>query len=368
MSVLTANSQATDDAGPQPKQRRRLRTAIINLLLLCVSLLIAFTVGEIALRLFWSPTIMPRWVENAPYGIRKNIGNIRGTMVYPEYRHKLSSNSEGFRGRREYAVRKPQGVFRAVALGDSVVNGYGVEDEQTFSALLEKKLSARHPAEVLNMGVAGFCSAEELIQLQEVGLRYEPDLVILGYFINDHFENLTSELFLFKDGKLLRNPEPPDPAIRLRDRLSRLPGYNFLCQHSYLVNFLRTRASQFFRNKVAAKHQSPDYLGENLSAEQIRFTAALLDEIIKTCSDRGIGLVILNIPMKRNGVWFSNLPLEHLKLKEKVRIVDVAEEIFRGRDINEIAHQTSYHPKPLGHELIAEWLSDYVQREFWAGK
>lgn len=341
---------------------------MINLLLLCVSLVIASIVGEIALRLFWPPLIMPRWVENAPYGIRKNVGNVRGTIITPEYRHKVSSNSEGFRGTREYSVAKPSGVFRAVVLGDSVVNGYGVEDEQTFCALLEKKLSSTRPAEVLNMGIAGFCNAEELIQLQHVGLRYEPDLVILGYFVNDHFENLISDLFLLKDGKLTRNPHPPDAAIRLRDRLSRVPGYTFLCQHSYLVSFLRSRASGLFRNKAGTKHGAGDYLGFEVTEQQIALTAALVDEIIKTCSDRGIRLVILNIPMERNGAWFSNLPLDHLKLRDKARIVDVAEEIFKGHDIKEIAREGNYHPKPPGHELIAEWLANYVQKEVWTSK
>lgn len=366
MSSSTVDPQAAGELESKPKGRRRLRTVLINLAVLGGSLLIGLIVGEIAVRLFWPPLIMPRWVENAPYGIRKNLGNIRGHIVFPEYRHKVTSNSEGFRGTREYALKKPGGVFRVVAMGDSVVNGYGVEDEETFCALLEKRLGSKRPTEVLNMGVPGFSTAEELIQLQHVGLRYEPDLVVVGYFINDHFENLISGLFLVKDGKLVRNPAPADPAIRLRDRLSRIPGYNFLCQHSYLVNFLRSKASGFFRNKVAAKHDSPDYLGDKLSNEQIALTAALLDEIIRICDERGIRIVILNIPMKREDKWFRNLPLEQLKLKDKARIVDVAEEIYKGREIKDIAHELSYHPKPVGHELIAEWLAKYVQEEHWS--
>ena len=361
--------QKPDSSGLTAKPRPgRLRKFFVNLLVLCISLIIALLVAELAVRLFWPPLIMPRWVENAPYGIRKNIGNVRGRIVTPEYRHKVSSNSQGFRGTLEYAIPKAAGVFRVIALGDSVVNGYGVEDEQTFCALLAKKLAAKRPSEVLNLGVPGFSTAEELIQLQNVGLAHQPDLMVLGYFINDHFENLTSELFSLQDGKLTRNPKPPDPAIRLRDRLSRIPGYNFLCQHSYLVNFLRNRLSGFFRGKLAAKHDAPDYFGEKLTKEQLELSAALVDETIKTCSERGIHLVILNIPMQRNGVWFRNLPVDHLKLKDKARIVDVAEEIFKGHAIKEIAHDVSYHPKPLGHELIAEWLANYVQREVWSAQ
>ena len=322
---------------------------------------------EVSVRLFCPPFIMPRWVENAPYGIRKQIGNIRGFIVTPQYRHQLSTNSKGFRGTREYAIPKPANVFRVVALGDSVVNGYGVEDEQTFSAVLEKKLSTKRPAEVVNMGVPGFGNAEELIQLEHVGFEYQPDLVILGYFVNDHFENITSDLYRLQDGKLVPNPHVKEPSIYLRDRLSRIPGYTFLCQHSYLVNFLRLKASGFFRGTLSRKHALGfnSYTGESVTEEQLTLTSALNDEIIRVCTERGVPVVILNIPMEVHGAWMQNLPADRLKLKERARIVDVAKEIWQAENIWNIAKPESYHPKARGHELIADWLAEYITREVW---
>ena len=118
---------------------------MIKLVILFVTITFMLLLGEVGARLFSAPLIMPRCVESAPYGIRTQIGNIRGTIVTPQYRHKFDTNSRGFRGTREYAVPKPAKVFRVITLGDSVVDGYGVEDDQTFSAVLEKKLSASTP-------------------------------------------------------------------------------------------------------------------------------------------------------------------------------------------------------------------------------
>lgn len=73
------------------------RKWLAQIILLVVSLAIALLLCEVAVRLFAEPFIMPRWVENAPYGIRKPIANIRGFIVTPHYRHGMSTNSKGFR-------------------------------------------------------------------------------------------------------------------------------------------------------------------------------------------------------------------------------------------------------------------------------
>jgi lysophospholipase L1-like esterase len=352
---------------PPPPPRRR-KKWLAKLLLLGATCLFMLLVGEVLVRIFSPPLIMPRWVENGPHGIRKQLPNIRGRIVTTKYRHNLSTNSKGFRGTNEYAVAKPTNVFRVVALGDSVVNGYGSEDHQNFSALLEQQLSAVKPAEVINMGIPGFSSAEELIQLQKVALDYQPDLVVLGYFVNDHFENLTCGLYSMQDGKLVRNAQGDDPAIYVRDRLSRVPGYNFLCQHSYLVNALRNKASGVFRGKLAGKHKIDGgaFTTDKPSEEMIVLTCALVDEIIKTCHDRGIKIIILNIPTEIDGAWMQNLPVDRLQLKNEAVIVDVAEQIWNKRPIQEVAFgEHNLHPRPLAHQLIADWLMDYIQKKIW---
>jgi hypothetical protein len=338
------------------------KKGVAILVMLSFGMLAALAICEVAVRVFCDPLIMPRWVENAPYGIRKQVANIRGFIVTAQYRHNFATNSKGFRGTREYQIPKPAGVYRMLALGDSVVCGYGVEDDQTYCARLEKMAPG---VEAVNIAIPGFGNAEELIQLENVGFEHQPDLVTVGYFINDPFENVTCGLYRLEDGKLIRSEKAEDKAIFIRDRLSRIPGYTFFCQHSYFLNFLRYKASGHFRAKAqASAHLPPGSYTTNTPEEHASvMTAALVDEIIRVCNERGVPILIFNIPMEVNGVWTKNMPIEKLKLKDKAKIVDVATEIWGQEDIWKIATPGSYHPKARGHELIAEWLAKYIETQ-----
>lgn len=80
------------------------------------------------------------------------------------------------------------GAMRVLMLGDSVTFGPGVAPEQTFSKVLERDLQAHDPSgryEVLNAGVVGYNTVQELTLFREVGRRYHPDLVVLTFLVND---------------------------------------------------------------------------------------------------------------------------------------------------------------------------------------
>ena len=98
------------------------------------------------------------------------------------------TNSLGFRDTREYSLSKPTGTFRVIVLGDSVTFGHGALFETTYPYLLEQRLREWRPDvrwEVWNLGVPGYNTAQELAYLNQVGASYAPDLVIVGFFLND---------------------------------------------------------------------------------------------------------------------------------------------------------------------------------------
>src|SRR6185295_13051929 len=99
------------------------------------------------------------------------------------------TSSLGFRG-REHAVPKPPGAFRILGLGDSFTFGRHAPDE-VYLELLEARLRARgFPVDVINAGVPGYDTAQELGQLRKAGLGLGPDLVLLGFFVTgDVLEN-----------------------------------------------------------------------------------------------------------------------------------------------------------------------------------
>ena len=103
---------------------------------------------------------------------------------------KIAINSKGLRD-REYPYEKPAGVFRILVLGDSFVWGYGVSNEETFTERLEQALTAEGAAiEVLNAGVSGWGTDQQLLYLESEGFKYSPELVVLAFFLYNDPENI----------------------------------------------------------------------------------------------------------------------------------------------------------------------------------
>ncbi|HSE87961.1 MAG TPA: GDSL-type esterase/lipase family protein [Candidatus Binatia bacterium] len=98
-------------------------------------------------------------------------------------------NSHGLRD-QEFPLVKPTHTFRILALGDSFTYGHGLRDEETYVKQLEAMLNQKlgnHGIryEVLNAGVPGYNTHQELIHLQEVGLLYHPDVILIGFTMSD---------------------------------------------------------------------------------------------------------------------------------------------------------------------------------------
>ena len=99
----------------------------------------------------------------------------------------FQTNSNGFRG-REFQQKKAADVYRIAGIGDSVMMGWGVGQDETYLARLETLLNRRlgpGRVEVLNFAVSGYNTIQEYYVLKDVALAYQPDLIILGYVGND---------------------------------------------------------------------------------------------------------------------------------------------------------------------------------------
>lgn len=101
----------------------------------------------------------------------------------------IQINAAGFRD-AEFSEEKPDGVYRIVVLGDSIIFGWLQKQEEIFTELLEQQLNAKavpgQRFEVYNMGVGGYNAAQELELLRSKVLAYNPDLVLVGYCSNDN--------------------------------------------------------------------------------------------------------------------------------------------------------------------------------------
>jgi lysophospholipase L1-like esterase len=98
-------------------------------------------------------------------------------------------SSAGLRD-REYAPAKPPGVFRVVVIGDSIAYGFGIPQSDALSKQLEELLQSYHAVrpvrvEVLNLGVSGYNIDQIVENLRTRGLRWQPDLIVYAYCLND---------------------------------------------------------------------------------------------------------------------------------------------------------------------------------------
>lgn len=96
----------------------------------------------------------------------------------------VHTNHQGFRMPRDIKPEKPEGTRRLVLLGDSITFGWGVQVGDTFASRLPTELGDPH-LEVINTGVGNYGTVQEVATFENVALAYQPDAVVLCYFIND---------------------------------------------------------------------------------------------------------------------------------------------------------------------------------------
>jgi len=97
------------------------------------------------------------------------------------------TNKFGFND-QDYPLQKSQGIFRILVVGDSFSWAGGREGN--YTALLERRLESYygyHRIDVINAGYPMTHTAEQLAMLKKYGLQYNPDLIILGFFIGNDF-------------------------------------------------------------------------------------------------------------------------------------------------------------------------------------
>lgn len=357
-----------------------LRKLALGLAVFAASLLAFGVVGEVVVRVLYGRDMVmfPRYHTRARYGEYQ----LRTVRPRSTFRHssrdgawEFVTNAQGFRDTRDFAYEKPAGTLRVLVLGDSHTQGYEARQDHTFSAVLERYLRQRGVrAEVLNTGVSGFSTAEELAFLENEGHRYQPDYVVLGLFANDYEDNRKAGLFgLDAGGRLTVLKKEHLPGVRAQDAIYAIPGVRWLGESSYLYSLAFNNVWALFKARLA-RDRTLEYAVANEAAvgePDVRLMGALLERMYRFCKERGIKLVVLDVPAVQEGRPFVS-SADPALLPALGRNSDAW--LDAGSTLSELAGAVEIHV-PHGHRHISEFthlalglaLGKVIQRDLGGG-
>lgn len=286
----------------------RLKKIVSNLILLFSTIVVLCLALEFILRAVYKDEIVlyPRYHTDFVYGDFR----LRGVRPNSEFLHtsidgswRFITNKQGFRNYKNVDYAKPEGVVRIICLGDSHTQGYEVRQDFTYSSIIKKYLERRgYNAETMNTGVSGFSTAEELIFLENEGIKYSPDFVVLGFYANDFEDNIKAGLFkLEQDGGLVIDKKEYIPGVRIQNIIHELPFVKYLSEHSYLYSMFFNSIWVYFKTRLA--RESHEKVTEYALPTQTEFsdyetalTSMLIKRMYDFCRTNNVKLIIVDIP------------------------------------------------------------------------
>jgi len=306
-----------------------LRARRPELLLLGFSLLCAFGLAEIAVRLLGA---------NRPQATGYAPVNTNRRAMRPH-------NARGYRD-LERTPDKGAGTRRLLCLGDSFAWGASVEFEDALPQRLERGLSRRRRErwEVVNLALPGMNTVDQEAQLAQEGFAYHPDVVLLAYVLNDSEDATAAEARRAADwAETRRQARPPS-----------------LLDHSALLAWVRGRlwATAENRRRVSGylsmyTDDAPGWVAGRRALERM---GAL-------CRAQGVPFVVAIFPLFGNPLD-ARYPFEriHARVAEAAgqagaRVVDLLP-AYRGLrwDILVVDGADDEHPNEIAHRIAANTL------------
>ena len=312
----------------------------------------------------------------------KGAPSAQGILITTETETEVRFNSVGLRD-GEYDLTKPTGVTRIAVLGDSFVWGYGVEQYENFTAVLEARLDeAGYPSEVINFGLTGYGTDQNYLAYLELARAYGPDIVLLAFYENDVLEVANDRMYgypkpyfeLDADGQLILTNQPvPEPPnwIAAREFGASALGVPGTFKNRLYSNLATIHVVRFAIGKGRLLLEGNDAYTKNSDAwPKTRALIAALDDAVT--ADGG-QLVVLLIPtrfeMLRTAPWAFELGDVIATLADERRdaaVVDLRPALSHpdeGTPADLYFEYSGYHWTAAGHAVVADALYHFLLDE-----
>lgn len=351
----------------------------INITIPFLSTLITLLLIEIGFRLYGYDPLKFYYDNNQKLPLQESL--------YPDIKYEMTPNfighiwdtdvklnSIGFRGEGPSFNPKPD--YRIIVLGDSVVFGLCVPLEATFPYQLQQLLKDEEKKyEVLNFGVNGYDTLQEIAVLKYKGLQYKPDLVVVGFCLNDvgvtsinikYIEDLKKyqENILFKF-RLVQFLTSKSDRAKLQEWLNLKNEPNvFLQDYQGQIAPIDNSENELFNLMNQLPNLYPSFWYKHIEKiGRLRFAFRQLSQISK---NNNIPILILIIPWleTQEGEYPHKIAHRIVELeatKAGLEVIDLAETFIKtGIESLKIKKYDNIHPNQKGHALIAEKLANYI--------
>lgn len=277
----------------------------------------------------------------------------------PQHAVEMRIDALGLRG-PEVSAAKPPGTFRILGLGDSFTFGDGVRDEDTYLRRLETSLDAARPGgmryEVLNAGTQGYNTRDEVLYLEHRWLELDPDLVLIGFYLNDAYSDAT---FMNRGEALGIYLQP--------EGIARYSALADLVLHAIHVRQVRREVHAFYREQFFSDGAA--FL-ERPVGMQVDWTVSreALGHAAELARGRGFGLALVIFPELY--ALGDDYPFEdvHALVSSAceelgIPVLDLLD-VFRGRDERTLwVHPSDHHLNEVGNREAAVAIEGFLRSE-----
>lgn len=249
---------------------------------------------------------------------------------------RVSTDANGLRAPL-HPEQKPEGAFRVMTLGCSTTFGWGVDDEQTYPSRLEAILQEQgHKVEVINGGQPGYSSFQGLWLWDKTLRRYQPDLVIFGYIVQDSRKVAYSD---YSQAVLQQN------ADFLKE--------SFLHQSKLYLYFLNLRNGWLI--------QAKDSAAQVYRIPPSEYVANIRAFYQKT-KDVGAKMMLFGYPLERDGYTSEHRAILHAASTEMGLPLHDPQPEFEQRTSQEVLYfpQDRGHANAEGNNLIAQGMAQFL--------
>lgn len=360
------------------------KSFVINLALLLTSIIIAFFLGEIFVRIYF-----PEPKHEGQLFIKEWNRDYKRAVFIPnaeiiDYGISTKINSLGLKN-KEIDLHKPKNVLRISMFGDSFTYGAGLPMYEALPSQLENRLNMSEndsiEIQVLNFGVSGFNTFQEIMYALNYGLKFNPDIIVVVWLYNDiemneyalkDFEYFTKNRTVPKSGDRVSHTVIGEAVGSYKGSKSiSMRFWNFydkLKRKSKLIYIVGKRTKRLLQNFGLNLKKSEEIIYSDLESDGFKLSFNSIEYVNNQLKELGIEFFVAIYPplQKLEDDYYNDLinkKVENWCMDNNIRCLNLFD-FFRGHEHSRLhVSRTDAHPSRYANEIASKAIEKYLKQE-----